>query len=63
MAEEEPQPIEYPLFQIQSQTPLGDLSNLQNVYGTAAMPVFNWVQVFKQEQAHTLQQIQQIKHY
>ena len=37
MAEEEaPQPIEYPLFQIQSQTPLGDLSNLQNVYGTAA---------------------------
>ena len=45
MAEEEaPQPIEYPLFQIQSQTPLGDLSNLQNVYGTAAMPVFNWVQ-------------------
>ena len=41
---EEPQPIEYPLFQIQSQTPLGDLSNLQNVYGTAAMPVFNWVQ-------------------
>tara|TARA_R100000329_G_scaffold110023_1_gene90430 strand:- start:7439 stop:8674 length:1236 start_codon:yes stop_codon:yes gene_type:complete len=45
MAEEEaPQPIEYPLFQIQSQTPLGDLSNLQNTYGTAAMPVFNWVQ-------------------
>ena len=45
MAEEEaPQPIEYPLFQIQSQTPLGDLSNLQDTYGTAAMPVFNWVQ-------------------
>ena len=44
MAEEAPQPIEYPLYQLQSQTPLGDLSNLQNVYGTAAMPVFNWVQ-------------------
>ena len=45
MAEEEaPQPIEYPLYQLQSQTPLGDLSNLQNTYGTAAMPVFNWVQ-------------------
>ena len=44
MAEEAPQPIEYPLYQLQSQTPLGDLSNLQNTYGTAAMPVFNWVQ-------------------
>ena len=63
MAEEEaPQPIEYPLYQLQSQTPLGDLSNLQNTYGTAAMPVLTGFRVFKQEQVHTLQQIQQTKH-
>lgn len=40
----EKEPITYPLYGLQSQTPSGDLSNLQNVYGTAAMPVFNWVQ-------------------
>jgi len=37
------QPITYPLYQLQSQTPSGDLSDLQNTYGTAAMPIFNWV--------------------
>ena len=36
--------ITYPLYELQSQTPTGDLSNLQNIYGTSAMPVFNWVQ-------------------
>ena len=41
------QPIVYDVYQQQSQTPNIDLSNLQNVYGTAAMPVFNWVNTIK----------------
>ena len=41
------QPIVYDVYQQQSQTPGIDLSNLQNVYGTAAMPVFQWVNTIK----------------
>ena len=37
-------PIVYGVYQTESQTPDADqLSNLQNIYGTAAMPVFQWV--------------------
>jgi len=31
----------YPVFQVESQTP-PDPQNLQNVYGTTAMPIFEW---------------------
>ncbi len=33
--------FQYPVFQVQSQTP-PDPENLQNVYGTTAMPIFEW---------------------
>ncbi len=37
-------PIVYGVYQTESQTPDADqLANLQNIYGTAAMPVFQWV--------------------
>ncbi len=45
--EEGKTPVVYNVYQQQAQTPDMDLSNLQNVYGTAAMPVFNWVQTIK----------------
>ena len=37
-------PIVYGVYQTESQTPdANQLANLQNIYGTAAMPVFQWV--------------------
>lgn len=36
-------PVVYNVYQTQAQTPEMDLSNLQDVYGTTAMPIFNWV--------------------
>lgn len=40
-------PVIYGVYQTQSQTPDMDLTNLQNVYGTAAMPVFQWVKTIQ----------------
>lgn len=40
-------PVVYGVYQTQSQTPSMDLSNLQDVYGTAAMPVFQWVRTIQ----------------
>jgi len=40
-------PVVYGVYQTQSQSPNIDLSNLQNVYGTAAMPVFEWVKTIQ----------------
>jgi hypothetical protein len=45
--DESKKPIVYGVYQTQSQTPDMDLSNLQNVYGTAAMPVFQWVRTIQ----------------
>jgi len=32
-----------PKFQMESNTPTFDLSNMQNIYGTEYMPMFNWI--------------------
>ena len=45
--DESKKPIVYGVYQTKSQTPDMDLSNLQNVYGTAAMPVFEWVRTIQ----------------
>jgi hypothetical protein len=39
--------VKYGVFQNVAQKPTMDLSNLQNVYGTAAMPVFQWVRTIQ----------------
>ncbi len=40
-------PVVYGVYQTATQTPDMDLSNLQEVYGTAAMPVFDWVRTIQ----------------
>jgi len=45
--EELDKPVVYGVYQTKAQTPQMDLSNLQNVYGTSAMPVFNWVRTIQ----------------
>jgi hypothetical protein len=47
LEEESEKPVIYGVYQTRSQTPQMDLSNLQNVYGTSAMPVFNWVRTIQ----------------
>ena len=47
LEEESDKPVIYGVYQTRSQTPQIDLSNLQNVYGTSAMPVFNWVRTIQ----------------
>ena len=47
LEEESDKPVIYGVYQTRSQTPQMDLSNLQNVYGTSAMPVFNWVRTIQ----------------
>jgi len=42
-----PNYVKYGVFQNVAQKPTMDLSNLQNVYGTAAMPVFQWVRTIQ----------------
>jgi hypothetical protein len=45
--EDKPKLVKYGVFQNVAQKPTMDLSNLQNVYGTAAMPVFQWVRTIQ----------------
>ena len=45
--EDKPNLVKYGVFQNVAQKPTMDLSNLQNVYGTAAMPVFQWVRTIQ----------------
>ena len=45
--EDRPNYVKYGVFQNVAQKPTMDLSNLQNVYGTAAMPVFQWVRTIQ----------------
>jgi len=45
--EESDKPVIYGVYQTQAQTPTINMSNLQDVYGTAAMPVFNWVKTIQ----------------
>jgi len=45
--EDRPNYVKYGVFQNVAQKPDMDLSNLQNVYGTAAMPVFQWVRTIQ----------------
>ena len=45
--EDKPKLVKYGVFQNVAQKPTMDLSNLQNVYGTSAMPVFQWVRTIQ----------------
>ena len=41
--EETNKPVTYNLYENRAFTPSMDLSSLQDVYGTSAMPIFEWV--------------------
>jgi len=45
--EEKNKPVVYNVYQNRSFAPEMDLTNLQDIYGTTAMPVFEWVRTIK----------------